>query len=226
MGPRPRGRGILSPTVSKCGPTRLQWGRDRAVAELTGNDGASITGTLASMGPRPRGRGILGNLGEGEDSVPASMGPRPRGRGIPPSARQRSLQIGSFNGAATARSRNSMIISPPGAPPGGFNGAATARSRNCDGPGDVRDLLLASMGPRPRGRGIRRNTAGSRPCWTLQWGRDRAVAEFSGSWRASRLGRRASMGPRPRGRGISSVRAWAPSPFQGFNGAATARSRN
>ena len=36
MGPRPRGRGIAGTVTVKLSPTTLQWGRDRAVAELYG----------------------------------------------------------------------------------------------------------------------------------------------------------------------------------------------
>ena len=34
MGPRPRGRGIGIPNLRRARPKRLQWGRDRAVAEF------------------------------------------------------------------------------------------------------------------------------------------------------------------------------------------------
>ena len=155
MGPRPRGRGIVSEDAryiarhigfngaatarSRNWETRLrdilrriplQWGRDRAVAELR---------NLASMSP-------------GETC---------------------------FNGAATARSRNFNHWCLHRHPPRGFNGAATARSRNLSIEASSVSSCTASMGPRPRGRGIG----------------NRGTAHAAES--------RASMGPRPRGRGIA-----------------------
>jgi len=205
MGPRPRGRGIEAITrwnaaaqdcfngaatarsrnygsaiLIQLGDLWLQWGRDRAVAELS----------------RP--------LGLGVQLSQASMGPRPRGRGIPTVIAMRRHSDLCFNGAATARSRNFADHRPKdqtanasmGPRPRG-RGISTKRTR--DGA-----VCLASMGPRPRGRGITRRawrcarcvscfngaaTARSRNCGTLvagilesdklQWGRDRAVAELA-----------------------------------------------
>ena len=86
--------------------------------------------------------------------------------------------LNRFNGAATARSRNFVPLPNANCMALCFNGAATARSRNS-----------------------RSLTSGLALVYWLQWGRDRAVAEFA------QRGHDAGTGPR-------------------FNGAATARSRN
>ena len=111
MGPRPRGRGIAHAGHSRTAGG-LQWGRDRAVAELWQMRSFGVQcASHASMGPRPRGRGIdVGSpernrlsglslqwgrdraVAELPSTTPsqmrsesvASMGPRPRGRGISP----------------------------------------------------------------------------------------------------------------------------------------------
>ena len=58
MGPRPRGRGIVRGITATGGQFMLQWGRDRAVAELHRDSPGLPVWNEASMGPRPRGRGI------------------------------------------------------------------------------------------------------------------------------------------------------------------------
>src|SRR5579885_1148090 len=58
MGPRPIGRGnSCGSRVPREGQTRLQWGRDRSVAEIRAGAHATDRGRRASMGPRPIGRG-------------------------------------------------------------------------------------------------------------------------------------------------------------------------
>ena len=172
MGPRPRGRGIVNTGVDKFAPLMLQWGRDRAVAEL------EMTGpTVVSVPLRFNGAATARSRNWHQLKQPYRL-------------------LTCFNGAATARSRNygNRIDQLPLLRR--FNGAATARSRNS------RFLITrpvkfrASMGPRPRGRGM------VDPILSLQWGRDRAVAEFPAWWLSKSRGNRASMGPRPRGRGI------------------------
>ena len=201
MGPRPRGRGIGGTAKALAEFNHLQWGRDRAVAELGAKGAQGLAAAQPSMGPRPRGRGIAKSpeaarlpsfLQWGRDRAVAefrhespehlqvvapSMGPRPRGRGIPTAPPSKRLIPKAFNGAATARSRNSGRVA-----------------------GNISRLL------------------------PLQWGRDRAVAELLAAgipWRAPTP----SMGPRPRGRGISAPSTFTTRGFP-FNGAATARSRN
>ena len=107
-----------------------------------------------------------------------------------------------------------------------FNGATTARSWNyCQASKPLREAL-ASMGPRPRGRGIashdgtgdvgRGASMGPRP-------RGRGISADAcvfGNWVD------ASMGPRPRGRGIALGQRCDLGGRRGFNGATTARSWN
>ncbi len=178
------------------------------------------------MGPRPRGRGILRGAEVLKTVKKASMGPRPRGRGIPQEPQTENRTGICFNGATTSRSWN------PG-----------CRTSQRVGKGPLQwghDLAVvespvvalaletvrhASMGPRPRGRGILNSLSASELFRTLQWGHDLAVVEsgepqspraratrFNGattsrSWNHSSQRRAptrfsASMGPRPRGRGI------------------------
>ena len=176
MGPRPRGRGNGPVWAGSEKLTKLQWGRDRAVAEmLRPSPGAAVL--CASMGPRPRGRGNYEpacalndyqSLQWGRDRAVAEMTvPVPPWEGS-----QR------FNGAATARSRKLKPRSVCSRASSCFNGAATARSRKCVQAGE-------RTGQEPR----------------LQWGRDRAVAEMVNLVMAARKSGAASMGPRPRGRG-------------------------
>jgi hypothetical protein len=198
MGPRPRGRGIYGPNarVGRCQlQHQLQWGRDRAVAELIESGGVTLSNSsrrirfngaatarsrnclypcsqeiqrfsmLASMGPRPRGRGISNffTTGEGQRSLSiASMGPRPRGRGITITALRRPAARRSSPRLQWGRDRA------------------------------VAELWLdVEYGHIP--------VASLR----LQWGRDRAVAELCGRRApAALVPCAASMGPRPRGRGI------------------------
>ena len=178
------------------------------------------------MGPRPRSRGIVPGNSRPLRTAHASMGPRPRSRGIVDLAAQAAaisatLQWGrdravaefrvertpecpapSFNGAATAQSRNSARSRSRCTSKGGFNGAATAQSRNLG----IRFVRHsddhASMGPRPRSRGIIDSPT--------------PPAAPGG----------ASMGPRPRSRGIPSMPTYAVGYLLSFNGAATAQSRN
>ena len=162
MGPRPRGRGILIAAIFRAGRR------------------------MASMGPRPRGRGIWRwrwCCCTGWWSFNGAATARSRNCGY--KARVASTRVAStlngFNGAATARSRNCGLAERGGAHTESFNGAATARSRNYDFRCDEdHHGRIASMGPRPRGRGIdrQRETGGHRDGW-LQWGRDRAVAELA-----------------------------------------------
>ena len=167
------------------------------------------------MGPRPRGRGITGEDGAGGGHLPASMGPRPpkapkpakasmgprpRGRGI----RVPVNQIVTIDPLQWGRDR-AVAEFGPNCPTirfrFRFNGA-TARSRNSELHAQSRRVHRASMGPRPRGRGIITHQCLVPRSHLLQWGRDRAVAELSPS------------------RVIPSFL------LSSFNGAATARSRN
>ena len=177
MGPRPRGRGIAGKPPALVVVHALQWGRDRAVAELSRKTPATSLDTLASMGPRPRGRGI-GKL-----------------------VYVTSCAEYRFNGAATARSRN-CAISHLCLPAKHASMGPRPRGRGILTTGVcIATHREASMGPRPRGRGIPWKRAKALPPPELQWGRDRAVAEFK-------------------------HRSQQCFVLYGFNGAATARSRN
>jgi len=107
-----------------------------------------------------------------------------------------------FNGAAPARARNVVQFSQP------FLLAAASMGPRPRGRGMIPGVAIgkqqfyASMGPRPRGRGMSEPPAGRVTLrFTLQWGRARAGAEC---WPFHQFGRKyvASMGPRPRGRGM------------------------
>src|SRR5665213_2857024 len=84
-----------------------------------------------------------------------------------------------FNGAAPARARNAILPPHPFGAAQGFNGAAPARARNeKQHPRGTCKGILASTGPRPRGRGMTMNVGVSaRPVCMLQRGRARAGAE-------------------------------------------------
>ena len=186
----------LSPCFNGAAPLRA---RKRFIEDAIDLHGG------ASMGPRPCGRGNGGHVSQKLRHAYASMGPRPCGRGncLRSAIRcaRRALQWGralagaetrppgprmclprcSFNGAAPLRARKHAyrIRSTPNQ--GSFNGAAPLRARK---PEEAELLLahrtVASMGPRPCGRG---NRQGVRP------------------YQSGHLP--ASMGPRPCGRGNS-----------------------
>ncbi len=156
MGPRPLGRGMQS---------RL----DQAQIHVR-----------ASMGPRPLGRGMSCPYGHIRMLDCASIRPRPLGRGMCAPRRARSGPGSSFNGATTSRSWNGGGAVPRSAHDAGFNGATTSRSWNVRDQlealadwaglqwghdlsvvecGETAQKLyaaeVASMGPRPLGRGMR-----------------------------------------------------------------------
>ena len=181
----------------------LQWGRDRAVAELSVKDWApgpeplSFNGAATARSrncPRQCCASLIDeSLQWGRDRAvaelrrvfqssplpdPPSMGPRPRGRGI-------EMLIGdAFNSQAGLqwgrdRAVAELVTFTP-----------------------TRVTKQPSMGPRPRGRGILVKRADKECQLHLQWGRDRAVAELYRSSIQADPDDTPSMGPRPRGRGI------------------------
>src|SRR5579884_430267 len=206
MGPRPIGRGNSAQpcrrnTAPPAGFNGAATDRSRkfrnAVIDLGYRQGAS-------MGPRPIGRGNTRrrNASTWRQRC-ASMGPRPIGRG------NGGDLAGTYpNPSVLQWGRDRSVAEIPrhsleGHRSVGFNGAATDRSRklNCCLPVSV-EGGAASMGPRPIGRGNSPERSRSRRTrGTLQWGRDRSVAEIL-----------ADPGSLARGR-------------RGFNGAATDRSR-
>ena len=110
----------------------LQWGRDRQVADSRETRKKVIVGWWWLQWGRDR-----------------QVADRPPGQGQPPYPHT------CFNGAATVRSRIGMLsLGRRRRGIGCFNGAATVRSR-IEEPWTVKatKALLASMGPRPSGRG-------------------------------------------------------------------------
>ena len=202
MGPRPFGRGrsraysdLDGDSLASMGPRPFGRGRPKPPRRAQGRPSAS-------MGPRPFGRGRLLSGTYAFSVLEASMGPRPFGRGRITMVRRaraphklqwgRDLSVaeGAFGAAAGAGGE-------------GFNGAATFRSRK-----DRRQVRrhphdLASMGPRPFGRG-------RMP--VLRQAQERLPV--------------ASMGPRPFGRGRAAPGTGSSrAALRRFNGAATFRSR-
>ena len=106
-----------------------------------------------------------------------------------------------------------------------FNGAATVRSRKAVRIGLEKGLLVASMGPRPFGRGRYHFFAYPHKKTLLQWGRDLSVAEGTIARISGGLSRGASMGPRPFGCGRPLPHRTRSTRRCRFNGAATFRSR-
>ena len=110
----------------------------------------------------------------------ASMGPRPRGRGIFGPAAKAAVKVNGFNGATTARSWNCAL--PEHARnrsvplQWGHDRAVVEFRPESSG---CRNRILASMGPRPRGRGIWSPRSTRLLPAKLQWGHDRAVVEFA-----------------------------------------------
>src|ERR1017187_10404222 len=104
--------------------------------------------------PRPRGRGLIeaGPAGSGK-TFSAQFHDRAvvelRGEGFPGTRRP------GFNEATTARSWNYCTPRRHTHQECSFNEATTARSWNCESLKDCSEhCVLASMRPRPRGRGI------------------------------------------------------------------------
>src|SRR5579885_1948757 len=104
MGPRARARGNEIETTVAVPYRMLQWGRERALAEMGwpgqgcalargfngaasarsrkfGHQGGIIRPPKASMGPRARARGNAADLNVMKSLAKASMGPRARARG-------------------------------------------------------------------------------------------------------------------------------------------------
>ena len=152
------------------------------------------------------------------------MGPRPFGRGMhadkPHEPQDDELQWG--RDLSVAEWRQCRRCSGPTVC---FNGAATFRSRNAEIKRVGQCARLASMGPRPFGRGMSMPSAGTSATRPLQWGRDLSVAE----WR-SLTTRSTTAAALQWGRDLSvaecAVHRAAGLMKESFNGAATFRSRN
>ncbi len=203
MGPRPRGRGISRTGRSRVAYSRFNGATTSRSWNLPGPRGQGARLTDASMGPRPRGRGIGDPFAAEEESHgQASMGPRPRGRGIQGPPARGPLARSGFNGATTSRSWNpglNLLASPdqmllqwghdlavvesavllPGVFPVATLqwGHDLAVVESLQVSAHTATQVLASMGPRPRGRGIRYHAPFLPTCCRLQWGHDLAVVE-------------------------------------------------
>ena len=176
------------------------------------------------------------------------MGPRPNGRGKDQVIRRVSRSP-SFNGAAAKRPRKDQA--PPLAGQREmlqWGRGQTAAERLLSLP-QAKHRNIASMGPRPNGRGKSASHRSSAPPSMLQWGRGQTAAERRaagggrrrqvllqwgrGQTAAERRRRcgpaggrgRASMGPRPNGRGKSKRAPNPQSNSKSFNGAAAKRPR-
>ena len=180
---------------------RLQWGRDLSVAEGSW------------LAAKARGRHT------------ASMGPRPFGRGrarmpMPDRARSLMLQWGRdlsvAEGLNSARRRARPSRLQWGRDLSVAEGSGIARA--------VAAKRIASMGPRPFGRGRDTEWNGAAPNTLLQWGRDLSVAE---GWGRALAG--AESGSLQWGRDLSVAEGRQAqrrmSVCSRFNGAATFRSR-
>ena len=178
MGPRPFGRGRIGAGRPAGVFAELQWGRDLSVAEGPKPKAPAACIPLASMGPRPFGRGrdmLCGKLGRrrlwlqwGRDLSVAegalasilieANSVLQWGRDLsvaegPSRARRTRRRAPGFNGAATFRSRKDAGPRNGRQPSTRFNGAATFRSRKGAHARPAGARRLASMGPRPFGRG-------------------------------------------------------------------------
>ena len=154
------------------------------------------------MGPRPNGRGKLAGFYHHDPTVSASMGPRPNGRG---KLTLRLSELTSFSwlqwgrGQTAAESKNATKKSARSATLQWGRGQTAAERRQ--GLADLITKEIASMGPRPNGRGkyvviglgrvAKQASMGPRP-------NGRGKRHSAAVRRPRRL---ASMGPRPNGRG-------------------------
>ena len=152
------------------------------------------------MGPRPNGRGKQAAQTGFLARMTASMGPRPNGRGkrvlATADAPERQRQWGRgqtaaesrrwsgrvscaicVNGAAAKRPRKAGQQGGGGGGRVGVNGAAAKRPRKDRLPSQRLHVAIASMGPRPNGRGKRACQAGGAPRHMRQWGRGQTAAE-------------------------------------------------
>ena len=156
MGPRPRGRGISKRPHEIDQRLLLQWGRDRAVAELK-HDGHSREFRRPFNGAATaRSRNCQNGTSTPQPGYPLQWG--------------RDRAVAELMGAHRQRGEHSCAKLQWG------RDRAVAELLKqevlCD------PVFLPSMGPRPRGRGIDRLQGARVNREILQWGRDRAVAEL------------------------------------------------
>ena len=178
MGPRPRGRGDPIPrrrpgagiSFNGAAPKRtrrplevlavwsmarsLQWGRAQEDAETgyVNRPGGPVH--QASMGPRPRGRGDSRSSVTTAGFAWLQWGRAQEDAETFTSGSATACPWRRFNGAAPKRTRRRGDGIRPAPRNPSFNGAAPKRTRrHAEVLDQRRAALLASMGPRPRGRG-------------------------------------------------------------------------
>ena len=202
MGPRPLGRGRRHAALHHALAPLRQWGRDLSAAEGRGNgdDHTSCTRVNGAATSRPR------------------KAVRPWGwRGT----------SRSVNGAATSRPRKAATAPTACAAAHAPRqwGRDLSAAEGCCGAAGTAQEYLASMGPRPLGRGRRHAPLpkGAAPAASMgprPLGRGRANAPTS-----TRCPTIASMGPRPLGRGREDGPECGTPSYRRVNGAATSRPR-
>ena len=153
-----------------------QWGRGQTAAERSAKIANMEFGRIASMGPRPDGRGKPQGFQYWvfDFRVNGAAARRPRkGR-----ARSRATRAArGVNGAAARRPRKDWRGRLLRIGRDGVNGAAARRPRK-DCKVELRGRgAVASMGPRPDGRGKRWIACARTACRPRQWGRGQTAAE-------------------------------------------------
>ncbi len=163
---------ISSPAVE------LQWSPDLAVGEGRAGGSRRARAKCFNGAPTSRSGKEKSRLCGLSMRIGASMEPRPRGRGRFYAPSVNPTAHAGFNGAPTSRSGKAR---PPTSEPrclASFNGAPTSRSGKAGDQGGAPGQTVASMEPRPRGRGrTGRLARQARFPGTLQWSPDLAVGE-------------------------------------------------
>ena len=170
VGPLQWGRDRAVPEISRAIPptppdSPLQWGRDRAVPEIWRDPKFKAEKYLASMGPGPRGPGNSATAALATADLTLQWG---RDRAVP----EMEKPMGELTAAKRLQWGRDRAVPEIDVPP--------------------REQLirvLASMGPGPRGPGNRATFASVNRTWMLQWGRDRAVPEMLTALNPSRCTR-------------------------------------
>jgi len=176
MWPRPFGRGRGEPAFTIMYDPALQCGRGLSAAEGSSASTTPCSTSVASMWPRPFGRGRRRRVAQSPCAPGASMWPRPFGRGRrrpyddePPST---LLQCGRGLSAAEGEVTIAVVCTA-----NRFNVAAAFRPRKASAEFQTRPSCVASMWPRPFGRGRRLIDPKGWSWEELQCGRGLSAAE-------------------------------------------------
>ena len=201
MGPRPDGRGKSSPmTCTSSTRNTRQWGRGQTAAERIWRGIATPSGRKRQWGRGQTAAESRDRNGHDHVARLASMGPRPDGRGKTRLVAARAWPA-RVNGAAARRPRKVPSVGGCAGRAISVNGAAARRPRKVAYGAAGGVASLASMGPRPDGRGkphpSRRRMRGPR---ASMGPRPDGRGKLGGVPRMP-AGVVASMGPRPDGRG-------------------------